>query len=501
MPSSAFKLGAAPRLSDLEEVASGRRKTALGAAVLRAVASSRQVLEKAASSGRAVYGVNTGFGELASTRISPEKVAALQRNLVVSHACGVGEPLSEAEARGLLFLRLNELCRGFSGARPALARHLHRMLAAGIVPRVPSRGSVGASGDLAPQAHVALAAIGEGDVFFRGRRAPAARALSAAGLKPFALAAKEGLALLNGTQAMQSVGGLALRDALRVWRAAHLACAVSLDALTGTPDPFAAALQRLKPHPGQAESARLLRRLLAGSQIRRSHVENDPRVQDTYSLRCAPQVHGAVKDRLDDACRVVETEMRSATDNPLVIGQRVVSGGNFHGQALAFAFDGAALALTALANISERRSFQVTVGIAPRLKPFLARDPGLESGWMIPQYVAAALASENKALAHPASADSIPTSAGKEDFVSMGMGAALKFKAVTRNAAQVVAIELCAAAQAIGFHRPLRSGKGVERGLSVLRAKVKATRGDESVSERLETAAKMILAGEFDSCA
>lgn len=498
MPSSAFRLSAAVRLADLAAIGEGRLRAVVPSSALRRVASSRRVLERAAASGRAVYGVNTGFGELASTRIDGARLAALQRNLVRSHACGVGEPLSEAEARAVLFLRANELARGFSGVRPGLVRQLHRMLAAGIAPLIPSRGSVGASGDLAPQAHLALAVIGEGDVLVRGRRVPAAAALRRAGLKPYILAAKEGLALLNGTQAMQAVGGLALRGARRVWDAANLACAASLDALTGTPDPYAEVISRLKPHPGQAAAARALRRLLAGSGIRRSHVAGDPRVQDSYSLRCAPQVHGAVLDSLDAAVRTVETEMRSATDNPLVVGGRVVSGGNFHGQALAFAFDGAALALTALANVSERRAFQVTAGTAPRLRPFLARDPGLESGWMIPQYVAAALASENKALAHPASADSIPTSAGKEDFVSMGMGGALKLKQVVRNAAQVVAIELCAAAQALEFHRPLRSGKGVEAGLAVLRRRVKATRGDEPTSERLQAAAELVLDGAFE---
>jgi len=312
------------------------------------------------------------------------------------------------------------------------------------------------------------------------------------------LAEKEGLSLLNGTQTMQSVGGLALRAADRVWRAAHLACAASLDALTGTPDPFDETISRLKPHPGQVESARLLRRLIAGSSIRRSHVKNDPRVQDPYSLRCAPQVHGAVRDRLDEARRIVETEMRSVTDNPLVVGGEVVSGGNFHGQALSLAFDGAAGALVSLMGICERRVFQVASGIAPRLKPFLARDPGVESGWMIPQYVAAALASESKTLAHPASADSIPTSANKEDFVSMGMWSALKLKRVVWNAAQVVAIELCAAAQAIEFHRPLKSGALVEKGLKVLRAEIPASRRDEALSGKLERAREMVLKGAFD---
>ncbi len=499
MPSNSFKLGARLSLETLAAVVAGERKIALSAPSLGRVASGRRALEKARDSGRTIYGVNTGFGELASKRISSERLAAVQRNLVLSHSCGVGEPLSPTEARGILFLRINELSRGFSGVRPALVRHLLRMLEAGIIPWIPSRGSVGASGDLAPQAHMALAVIGEGDVLYRGRRVAAVDALRRAGLRPFVLAEKEGLALLNGTQAMQSIGGLSLLAAERVWRAANLACATSLEALTGTPAPYDDAIQRLKPHPGQILAARELRRLLAGSEIRRSHIIDDPRVQDSYSLRCAPQVHGAVYDRLSEARRVVEIELRSVTDNPLVVGGRVISGGNFHGQALSFAFDSAAGALTALANISERRTFQVTAGAAPRLKPFLAADPGVESGYMIAQYTAAALASENKTLAHPASADSVPTSANKEDFVSMGMWSALKLKRVVWNAAQVVAIELVCAAQGIEFHRPLKSGRGVEAGLAVLRRQVKASRRDEVLSGKLETAREMILLGAFDA--
>ena len=493
-----FKLGRTPRLEDVAAVAAGGNAS-LPSSAARKVSASRRTLEKILASGKAVYGVNTGFGELASTRISPQRLAVVQRNLVLSHACGVGEPLAAQEARAILFLRLNELSRGCSGVRPVLVRHLSKMLNAGITPLIPSRGSVGASGDLAPQAHLALAVIGEGDVLYRGRRVPAVAALKRAGLKPFVLAEKEGLSLLNGTQAMQAVGGLALLSARRVYEATQLACAMSLDALTGTPAPYDEAVSRLKPHPGQISAARGLRRLLAGSEIRRSHISGDTRVQDSYSLRCAPQVHGAVLDRLDEARCIVEVELGSVTDNPLVVDGRVLSGGNFHGQALSFAFDSAAGALTALANVSERRTFQVTAGIAPRLKPFLSRDPGVESGYMIAQYVAAALASENKTLAHPASADSVPTSANKEDFVSMGMWSALKFKKVVWNAAQVVAIELVCAAQALDFHKPLKSGKGVEAGLAVLRTKVKPTKGDEVLSGRLEAARELILSGAFDS--
>lgn len=498
MPSSAFKFGAHPRLEDLGRAARGESRAALTPAVLRAVQKSRAVVERVASSRQAAYGINTGFGELSGVRIPPERLAALQRNLVLSHACGVGEPLTEAESRGILFLRLSELSRGYSGVRPELVRKLHAIFTAGIAPIIPSRGSVGASGDLAPQAHMALVAIGEGEALYRGRRMPAAKALKLAKIAPFVLSAKEGLALLNGTQAMQAVGGLALLDAERAWRAAQLACAMSLDALTGTPAPYDEDISRLKPQPGHAQSARILRRLMAGSQIRRSHIENDPRVQDPYSLRCAPQVHGAVWEKISSARATVEIEMASVTDNPIVVRGKIMSGGNFHGQSLAFAFDGAAAALAALANISERRTFQLTMGTAPRLKAFLARDPGVESGFMIAQYAAAALASEGKTLAHPASADSIPTSANKEDFVSMGMWAALKMKNMVWNAAQVVAIELVAAGQALEAHRPLRSGAGVEKGLAVLRTRVPLCRSDEALSGRLEEARRMVLAGAFD---
>lgn len=485
-------------MGDLASVAAGQRRVSMPSVARVRMLRARSALLKACASGRPVYGVNTGFGELASVRVQPGELKALQRNLVLSHACGVGEPLSVEEARGIMFLRANELARGFSGARPQLAAALSRLLDAGAAPLVPSRGSVGASGDLAPQAHMALLLLGEGKAYWRGRLLCACEVLKRAGVRPLTLEAKEGLSLLNGTQAMQSVGGLSLVLALRVWNAAQLAGAMSLEAMTGTPVPFDAIIQRLKPHAGQITAARGLRRLLNGSEIRRSHVENDPRVQDPYSLRCMPQVHGAVLDRLEDARRVVETEMASVTDNPIVADGRVVSGGNFHGQALSFAFDSAALALCSLAGISERRIFQLICGQAPRLSPFLAKNPGLESGWMIAQVAAAALASELKGLAYPASADSIPTSAGKEDFVSMGMGAALKLKQAVRLAAQVVAIELLCAAEGIEAHKPLAPGKGVAAALALVRAVAPAAKGDEVLGPRLELVREMILMGGFE---
>lgn len=494
-----FSLGSAVSLADLAEVAAGGRPVRLDLAARRRVLASRARLEKLAASGRAIYGVNTGFGELASVRIAPEDERALQYNLIRSHASGVGEPLSPAESRAIVFLRANELARGYSGCRPAVIDALAAMLNRGVTPVIPSRGSVGASGDLAPQAHAALVAIGEGQAWV-GEKADfidGGRALKKARLKPIVLHAKEGLSLVNGTQAMQSVGGLALADARRVFHAAQLAGAMSLEAIMGTPVPFEEAVSRLKAHPGQKAAAAQMRALLRASEIRESHLENDNRVQDPYSFRCIPQVHGAVLDSLAWAEAAVEREMGSVTDNPIVIGSRVISGGNFHGQALSFAFDAAAAALTALGNISERRIAQLVSG-QHGLELFLADRPGLESGFMIPQVAAAALASENKTLAHPASADSIPTSAEKEDFVSMGMGAALKLKQVVENAASIVGIELLAAAKGVEMRRPLRAGRGVERGLERLRAAVAAIEGDQPFHGRIEAAADLILSGAFE---
>ncbi|MFH2203308.1 MAG: histidine ammonia-lyase [Elusimicrobiota bacterium] len=493
----AFELGSHVRLTDLWEVAVGGRKVRFGTAARARTARAKRSLERALSSGRPVYGVNTGFGELASTRIPLDSIRTLQRNLLLSHACGVGEPLSEAEARGILFLRANELARGYSGCRPLLVERLAAMLNRGVLPWIPSRGSVGASGDLAPQAHAALPLIGEGRAFFRGRVMSGAGAMRAAGLKPLTLDAKEGLSLINGTQTMQSVGGLALLRAKRVCAAADLAGAASLEAIQGTPVPYDARLSRVKAHPGQVKTAARMRRLLAHSEIRESHRDDDERVQDPYSLRCIPQVHGAVIDALEAGRRTVEIEMGSVTDNPLIFGKELLSGGNFHGQALSLAFDGAAQAMTVLGGISERRIFQVVSQGGPGLPAFLAGNPGLESGFMIPQVTAAALVSENKTLAHPASSDSVPTSANKEDFVSMGMWAALKLGLIIENTAHVISIELLAATQGLEFHKPLRPGRGVAELYRRLRRHVKPLRGDEPLAERIETTQRLILLDYF----
>jgi histidine ammonia-lyase len=495
-PTAPFSLGSRVDLETFLQVASGLRKVSFGQAAARRVARARKRLLAAAARGP-IYGVNTGFGDLASRRIPPKDLLRLQRNIVLSHACGVGEPLDEKEARGILFLRSNELARGYSGVRPELVERLCRLINAGAVPLIPSRGSVGASGDLAPMSHAALLVLGEGDAFYRGQRLPAASLLARLGLEPLELQAKEGLSLLNGTQAMQSLGALALHRASRIFDAATLAAAMTLEAWAGTPDPYDAGLQSLKPHPGQLAVAGRLRGLLDGSAIRRSHLKNDPRVQDPYSLRAVPQIHGPVLDALAAARRTVEIEMNSATDNPLIVGDRVISGGHFHGEALSVAYDSLAAAFTILAGVSERRVYLLTTGKSPGLSPFLASRPGLESGWMIPQVAAAALASENKALAHPASVDSIPTSGGQEDFVSMGMGAVLKLQRVLWNAAQVVAIELLMAARGVESRAPLKPGRGVARGLARLRREIAPSLADEILSPKMERARDLVLDGYF----
>ena len=436
----------------------------------QAMRKSRAWVEKIIAENQLVYGVTTGVGSLSTEHIDPAAARELQLNVVRSHSCGVGEPLGDAETRGLLLLRANTLARGLSGVRPLIAEMLCAFLNHGVHPVVPRRGSVGASGDLAPLAHVALALVGEGEVTFRALRQPASAALKALGIKPLTLEAKEGLSLVNGTQAMLSLGLLALRGAEILVNTADVSGALSLDALRGSTRAFDERLHAARPHPGQMVSARNLARLNHGSSINKSH-EGCSRVQDAYSLRCMPQVHGAVRDALGYAARVFEIEMNSATDNPLVFASagEVISGGNFHGQPLALALDFMALALTQLGAIAERRVDRMVNPLTSELPPFLTRSPGLESGLMIAQVAAAALASENKVLAHPASADSIPTSGNKEDFVSMGMAAALKLQPIIANVRNILAIELLCACQALDLLVPLRSGKLAEQAKALVR--------------------------------
>jgi len=483
---------------DFYDVVLRNRRVSLAPRARRAMEHSRALVERLIAEKQTVYGVTTGVGSLSTERIDPEQARQLQLNIVRSHACGVGEPLDAAETRGLLMLRANTLAGGLSGVRPAVAKLLCAFLNDGVHPVVPSRGSVGASGDLAPLAHVGLALVGEGEVLFRGKRVRADAALKSLGLKPLVLEAKEGLSLVNGTQAMLAVGLLALRAAEMLADTADVAGALSLDALRGSPLAFDERLHRARPHPGQLRSARNLWRLNRGSTIRLSHL-HCPRVQDAYSLRCMPQVHGAVRDALAYVRGVLETEMNSATDNPLVFvgGGDVISGGNFHGQPLALALDLMALALTPLGAISERRIDRMVNPLTSELPAFLARSPGLESGFMVAQVTAAALASENKIFAHPASVDSIPTSGNKEDFVSMGMTAALKLRPIISNVTTILAIELLAASQALDLLAPLRTGHLAEKGRALVRRVSRPLATDRPLHRDIGRVAELIAAGEL----
>ena len=461
---------------------------------------SRRAVEQVLREGRVVYGINTGFGKLSDVRIPPSELNTLQLNLVRSHACGVGRPLSEAETRAIMLLRANVLALGFSGCRVEIVETLLAMLVRGVVPRIPEKGSVGASGDLAPLAHLALSMIGEGVAQYQGAWMDGAKALAAAQIAPVRLEAKEGLALLNGTQAMTAVGGLALFRAERVASLADLAGVMTLEALRDTPAAFDERIQAARPHPGQQASARHLRELVQGSEIRASHLENDPRVQDAYSLRCIPQVHGAVRAALSHAREAVEVESGSATDNPLVFpGGDILSGGNFHGAPLALTFDYSAIALATLMSIAERRIDRlVNPDLNEGLPPFLSQHPGISSGFMIAQVCAAALLNEARVLAHPASVDNVPTSGGKEDHVSMGMTSALKLRQTVENAENVLAIELLAAAEGLDFRAPLRSSKPIERARELIRAMVPRVTQDRSLSPDIERLADAIRAGQFD---
>jgi histidine ammonia-lyase len=488
-------------VEEVARVAHGAERASLGPAACARMEASRQVVERIIAEKRIVYGVNTGFGKLSEVTISPGELRQLQINLVRSHSCGVGPPLSQEETRAMLLLRANVLAAGFSGARPRVAEALLGMLDAGVHPVIPEKGSVGASGDLAPLAHLALACIGEGEAVYQGERMEGGEALRRAGLEPLRLEAKEGLALLNGTQALTAVGALALERAERAARAADVAGAMSLEALKGTPAAFDERIHAARPHRGQQQVAARLRELLRESEIRASHVNGDPRVQDAYSLRCMPQVHGAARDALAHARVAVEVETGSATDNPLVFAEAgdVVSGGNFHGAPLAIAFDYAAIALVHLGNIVERRIDHLT---SPEknegLPPFLTPRAGVESGFMVAQIAAVALLNECKVLAHPASTDNLPTDGGKEDHVSMGMTAATKLRSIVENVEAVVAIELLSAAEGLEHRKPLRPGLGVERAYEIVRAHAAPFTGDRPLSDDIRRVAEAVRRGEFD---
>ena len=500
--------GQSLKLAQIEAVSLANCRVEIASEARVRMAASRATIEEILDAGQTVYGVNTGFGKLSDVRIPHESLAQLQTNLVRSHAGGVGNPLSEPESRAMLLLRANVLAKGFSGNRPQLVDLLVAMLNAGVHPVIPEKGSVGASGDLAPLAHLALVVIGEGEAFYRGERLKGGEALKRSGLVPLQLAAKEGLALLNGTQAMTSVGALAIARARRLVQLADVTGAMSLDALKGTPAAFDPRIHDARPHAGQIASAAHLVALLEGSEIRESHREHCSRVQDAYCLRCMPQVHGAVRDVFAHVTGILETEAGSATDNPLVFppassavqGNEVLSGGNFHGAPLAYAFDYAAIALTDLAGITERRIDRLlNPDINEGLPAFLSTDPGLSSGFMIAQIVAAALINECQVLASPSSTGSIPTDGGKEDHVSMGMTGALKLRQIVENVERIVAIELMCGAQALEFRRPLQSSAQLERMHAAVRAVVPRLEQDRTLAPDIDALAAAVRKGAFDA--
>jgi len=489
-------------LSEIAAVALGDTLVEISPSAHPRVLASRKVIENIIARDAVVYGVNTGFGKLADVRIQPDELRELQLNLVRSHACGIGNPLSEPEVRAMILLRANVLVLGLSGVRLEIIEMLCQMLNHRLCPVIPEKGSVGASGDLAPLAHLALSLIGEGESFFQGQRMAGREALRVAGLEPVRLEAKEGLALLNGTQAMHAVGGLSILRAQRLAHVADIAGAMSLEALKGTPAAFDPRLQESRPHPGQKVAANHLLSLLQGSEIRESHRQDDARIQDAYSLRCMPQVHGAVRGVLSHCEDVLLIESGSATDNPLVFAEAgdVISGGNFHGAPLALALDYAAIALTDLMSIGERRIDRlVNPDLNEGLPAFLARHPGTQSGFMIAHVVAVSLLNEAKVLAHPASIDNVPTSGGKEDHVSMGMTSALKLRSIVDLAENLLAIELLAGAEALEHRRPLKAGAGVECAFGVVRNIAAPLTQDRPLSSEIAQVAAAIRKGDFDS--
>lgn len=504
--SKPVELGEAWTLDDLDAVARGHAKLVLNADARSRVVAAHAYVHSLATSGDDapnVYGVNTGFGALAETRIAAGDLAALQRNLIRSHSFGVGPALDDVAVRAMIALRAQTLALGHSGVRVELIEALVRMLERGIVPRIPAKGSVGASGDLAPLAHLASVLIGEGEAKVGGELMSGAEALAKVGLEPVVLEAKEGLALINGTQMMVAVGGIAAVEAEALARLADVIGAMSLEALKGSGRPFDERIERSRPHPGQAQSAANLRALLASSEIMVSHADCD-KVQDPYSLRCMPQVHGATRDALRWVRKTLEREIVAATDNPLVFvdgrgNGEVLSGGNFHGQPVAIALDTATIATAELANIAERRIEQlVNPALSSGLPPFLAPRTGLDSGFMMAQVTAAALVSENKVLAHPSSVDSIPSSAGKEDHVSMGSISSRKLARVVEHVRHVLAIEAVVAAQGLDLRLPLKPGRGVEAAHRAMREVITTLTEDRALYRDIERATDYLKSGDFE---
>ncbi len=487
-------------LGDVVDVARTGARVRLAASAAERVRTARAFIERISGEGATVYGVTTGFGRLSGVKIPSDQLEQLQQNLLRSHASGVGEPFAIPTVRATMLLLANSLAHGHSGVRLETLQLLHDMLNAGVTPVVPKRGSVGASGDLAPLAHLSLVLIGEGEAYHGGERLPGAEALARAGLAPIKLGAKEGLALINGTHVMEACGALALADARRLVRAAEVAVAMSTEALLGSFVPLDSRIHVLRPQTGQSVSAARLRALLDESEINPSHADCG-KVQDPYTLRCAPQVLGAARDALDYCERIFAAELEAVTDNPLVFPDdgEVLSGGNFHGQPLALALDFLGIAMAQVANFSERRTYSLmgphSAEYGPALPLFLTPEPGLNSGYMIAQYTAAALVNEIKVLAHPASIDSIPTSAGQEDFVSMGATAAIKLQQLLPLAYHVVAIELMCAAQGLEFRKPLRPGRGAEAAYDAVRTIIAPLTVDRPPSGDIEALAQALLDG------
>lgn len=472
---------------------------ALDEACRPGIRASAALVQRATEGQAPVYGVNTGFGKLATQRIAREDLAVLQLKLLRSHAVGVGEPLSERVVRLVLLLKAASLARGFSGVREEIVDGLLAMHNRGVIPVIPCQGSVGASGDLAPLAHLCLPLIGEGEAFHAGERMPGAQALERAGLKPLQLSAKEGLALINGTQVSTALALDALLAADRLFESAVIAGALTLDAARGSDGPFDPRIHAVRGQPGQIDCAAAYRALMVGSEIRRSHLEGDDRVQDPYCLRCQPQVMGACLDQLRYAAQVLLREANAVTDNPLVYAAEgeMISGGNFHAEPVALAADAMAVAIAEIGAIAERRVAMLVDTVVSRLPAFLTPEPGLNSGFMIVHVTAAALASENKSLAHPASVDSLPTSANQEDHVSMATFAARRLGQMLRNTAHIVAIELLGAAQGIEFLRPLRSAPGLENVMRLVRSVSPPMMADRSLARDIEAVHHLVAAGDI----
>ena len=484
-------------LADLRTVWLSPVQASLPAEAYEAMRASSAAIQSIVDQGDAAYGINTGFGKLAKTRIPDDQLEALQRNLILSHSVGSGEPMSAATVRLVMVMKAASLARGYSGVRPVVVDTLLAVLNAGIVPRIPVKGSVGASGDLAPLSHMTLALMGEGEVWYQGQWQPAAQALRAAGIAPLTLAAKEGLALINGTQVSTALALHGLFMAERLLEAGTVIGALSVDAAKGSDAPFDPRIHAVRGQPGQIASAAVTRTLLQGSQIRLSHLNNDERVQDPYSLRCQPQVMGACRDLIAQAARTLLIEANAVTDNPLVFTDtgEVLSGGNFHAEPVAFAADTLALAISEIGAIAERRIALLIDSTLSGLPPFLVNNPGLNSGFMIAHVTAAALASENKSHAHPASVDSLPTSANQEDHVSMATYAGRRLAEMADNTATILGIEWLAAAQGVDFHRPLLTSQRLQKAHAVLRAQVPFYAHDRLFAPDIEAAKTLVMQG------